>query len=69
MTKSEAQDFEAKLEMHIDKTSLQQVVLLISMICDEKAIHIESNWQDRALAKSWRHDAKLIEAVARKLDN
>ena len=41
------------IEEAIDQTSLTTVLGLIVRICEEKAEHIETNWQDRGLARLW----------------
>lgn len=40
---------------------LKGVINALSQVCHEKAQHIEENWQDKRLAKTW-------ETAARKLD-
>jgi hypothetical protein len=41
------------LESVIDRHGIENVLMAISEICGGKAEHIESNWQDRTLAKAW----------------
>lgn len=41
------------LEAMIDRCGLETVVAALALICGEKAEHVRSNWQDRALAKAW----------------
>ena len=41
------------LEAMIDQHGLDTVVLALSHICDEKAEHIRTNWQDENLADKW----------------
>jgi hypothetical protein len=43
----------AGLEQLIDICGLSSVVMALSDICDEKAEHIRSNWQDKPLARQW----------------
>ncbi len=52
------------LEMMIDKCGLSKVLFFIAEICHEKADHVETNWQDKALAKEWSKDAKTVERIA-----
>lgn len=62
------QDFEA-LERIIDRSSVAQVIGAIEDICREKADHIRSNWQDKALARTWDQDAAVVGRVYGKLKN
>lgn len=43
-----------QLEMLLDATSLNAVMQALSEVCGAKAEHIESNWQDKPLARDWR---------------
>lgn len=45
--------FSLALERMIDKRGLEYVVELLAGTCFAKADHIESNWQDDALAAEW----------------
>ncbi len=47
-------DARKELEQLVDKFGLSDVLALLSEICSEKELHIESNWQDHTLAKKWR---------------
>tara|TARA_R110002073_G_scaffold327139_1_gene507566 strand:+ start:479 stop:769 length:291 start_codon:yes stop_codon:yes gene_type:complete len=42
-----------ELESMIDRLGMSEIMLLLVHICDEKAEHIRSNWQDEGLAKRW----------------
>jgi hypothetical protein len=42
------------LEAILNVTNLNAVVQALSEICEEKADHIATNWQDAGLAKQWR---------------
>jgi Mn-dependent DtxR family transcriptional regulator len=42
-----------QIEQAIDRMGLHNFLGVISDICLEKAEHVESNWQDRALARAW----------------
>lgn len=51
------------LEATIDKHGMADVMQMLVHICDEKAAHIENNWQDKELADAWYRVAdKLISA-------
>lgn len=53
-----------KLEQVVDDCGLLETLTAIALICEEKALHIESNWQDRALARQWKQAAERVHAAA-----
>lgn len=55
------------LEQIIDKHGLANVLGHISDICNEKAIHVATNWQDTSLAKAWDRCAVQVERCANKI--
>ena len=42
-----------ELEIMIDRSSLHEVLNALADICAQKADHIQSNYQDKPLAKTW----------------
>ncbi len=56
-----------ELEVYIDKTSLSNVLDELADICNEKAEHIRTNWQDGLLAKEWEKAAKALEHLSFKV--
>jgi hypothetical protein len=40
---------------------------MLAEVCNEKAEHVQVNWQDRNLAKEWTADARAIEKIAAKI--
>ncbi len=52
------------LERMIDRQGLAAVCDMLAQICHEKADHIASNWQDRALAREWTVCARAIDRAA-----
>ena len=52
------------LEAMIDVAGLPAVLDALGTICREKAEHVQSNWQDTALARQWTRAAKIIERAA-----
>lgn len=48
------------LESMLDSIGPIGVQSLLAQICYEKADHIESNWQDKTLAKVWQRIAKAV---------
>lgn len=55
------------IEHLIDKYGLEGICDAISHICNEKADHARSNWQDEPMAKVWEKNAKLFDALTFKL--
>lgn len=48
------------LETMIDKTNIHKVIEGLIDICDDKAEHIRTNWQDENQAKEWERVAKSL---------
>jgi hypothetical protein len=62
---------EAALEAIVDKFGLAAVIFGLACICSGKADHVETNWQDKRLAKVWErtcvrliHEADRVKAVS-----
>lgn len=53
-----------ELEQMIDRHGLASVLSMVADICYEKSEHIESNWQDRQLAKLWTKCGTKLHATA-----
>jgi hypothetical protein len=53
------------LESYIEKLGLKAVLESIGEVCSEKAEHIESAWQDRALAAVWTKEAVRLGSFTR----
>jgi hypothetical protein len=51
------------LESMIDGASLYRVIEALVEICHEKAEHMSSNWQDKALAKDWTDCGKRLDVT------
>lgn len=58
---------ELLLENEIDKHGLTEVLEAIESVANDKATHIQENWQDEKLARQWRYNAGEIGHTARKL--
>jgi hypothetical protein len=56
-----------QIEDAIDSHSLEYVLVIIEEICNEKAEHVESNWQDSRLAKVWGRAANVVDLAALKV--
>lgn len=64
---SKIEDLEIKMESLIDEYGLEEVVRALGTICHAKADHVQSNWQDRGLAKSWAKRGMLLDQTVTKL--
>lgn len=51
---------EDAIEELIDQNSLSAVKEALANVCFEKAEHIQSNWQDSDLAKTWENAGRKI---------
>ena len=56
------------LESMIDRHGLRLIASLLIDICQEKAEHIETTWQDKITAKPWTRAAKEFERAWSKID-
>lgn len=56
------------LEMLIDKHGLLHILTGLDCICTEKSLHIQENWQDKALAKSWDRASNAIYTAMKKIE-
>lgn len=56
-----------QLEQLVDRFGLGMILDELAIICDEKAEHVQSNWQDGHLAKVWWHNSKVIGKAIAKL--
>ena len=52
------------LEDAIDRVGLAAVLSLITEICDAKADHLRSNWQDEAAARAWEQAAVKVNSAS-----
>jgi len=52
------------LESLIDSSSLADVLDSLAEIAHAKAQHIQENWQDISLARTWNNVGKRIESCA-----
>jgi hypothetical protein len=52
------------LEAWVDRASLHQVLEALSEIASEKAEHVGTNWQDRALAREWNQASRAVGRAA-----
>ena len=52
-----------EIETIIDRVGMLCFINTVVDICEEKADHIRSNWQDKHLAKVWERKAKVLNDV------
>jgi hypothetical protein len=52
------------LEGMVDKAGLRNVIYALAHICDAKADHVQSVWQDKWLSKEWSILAAKIDKFA-----
>ena len=64
-----ADTIQYEVEELIDRASLTTVIDAIIQTCHEKANHLRTNWQDKNQAKTWTHDAKILNTAMEKLQN
>ena len=57
-----------EIENLIDLYGLKHVMDAIAHICDEKAEHLLTNWQDKNTAVRWHENASRIYQLTLKLD-
>ena len=53
-----------ELETMLDRSSLTDVLHLLASICEGKAEHLRSNWQDTETAKLYYRAVHLLDMVA-----
>jgi hypothetical protein len=56
-----------RLEQLIDETDIVDVVNTLADICDGKAEHITTNWQDPGTARAWTRAAQQLAVLAGRL--
>jgi len=58
------------LEALVDEVGLRNVAYALARIAYAKSEHVQSNWQDKPLAKSWARDGQALDKLAtNKLEN
>jgi len=55
------------LESLVDKYGMVRIMLGLEHIADEKAEHVQSNWQDLVLADVWRKVSNAL--ISKRLSN
>jgi hypothetical protein len=68
MSKPDITNTVETLEALVDKHGLLHVLTGLEIMCGEKALHVETNWNDKSLVKHWKRQEKLIGNLARKIE-
>jgi hypothetical protein len=56
------------LEPLVDASCVGDVLLALARVCNEKAEHLRTNWQDAQTARHWDAVARQIDRLAAKTD-
>ena len=56
-----------QLEQIVDRVGLKMTIEALAIICDLKADHIISAWQDPNTAAAWQHNTKVLDATAQRI--
>lgn len=64
LTQSERDELEAL----IDKHSIEDVVIALDLVCQEKSEHVLINWQDKNLSKAWTRVGGKLTIAARAIE-
>jgi hypothetical protein len=56
-----------QLEQIVDRVGLKNVIETLAIICDLKADHILSNWQDSSTASAWQRNTKVLDTAAARI--
>ena len=59
---------EQALEQLLDRVGLKMILEHLGNICEQKAEHIEVNWQEPHTAKRWREAAKHLDTARMRPD-
>jgi hypothetical protein len=54
----------ATLEAIVDAYGLAETLSALSIVCGEKAEHVETNWQDENLAAHWQDASNKLDKLA-----
>lgn len=60
--------YQDEIEAIVDRLNLQTVIEALSAVCDAKADHLRSNWQDGRAAKKWEQVASALDLAAIKAE-
>jgi hypothetical protein len=57
------------LEAIVDRIGPKATVELLALICEEKAEHVMTNWQDQILAAAWRRNSRTLDKTVHKIED
>ena len=57
-----------QIEKLIDERNVSQMLIVMAQVCNEKADHLRSNWQDEQAARTWERTAKKLDTLADKTE-
>jgi hypothetical protein len=66
-TEPEFTRLQNEIEALLDRHPIDELVAALAEVCDHKADHVMSNWQDKHLAKLWQRNAIALNQVQAKL--
>jgi hypothetical protein len=66
-TEPEFTKLQNEIEALLDRHPIDELVAALAEVCDHKADHVMSNWQDKHLAKLWQRNAIALNQVQAKL--
>lgn len=66
-TEPEFTKLQHEVEALLDCHPIDEIIAAIAEVCDHKADHVMTNWQDKYLAKLWRRNAIALNQVQAKL--
>lgn len=55
------------IESLIDFWGMPEIIEQLILVCDNKADHLRSNWQDERGAKNWESKAKVLMKTERQI--
>lgn len=67
MTRTLNEQDHTLIEEMIDRVGLAQVVAALGGICEAKAEHVQTNWQDTRLAQLWTRKAGQLSMLTERM--
>ena len=65
----DAHTFQQYAEAYMDSAGLANVLAEIAEVCVAKGDHVQTNWQDDALAERWRLAAQQLHNLCYNIDD
>jgi hypothetical protein len=57
-----------QLEQIVDRIGLKNTVELLAILTEEKAEHIQTNWQDKNLAAAWLRSGRVLDKITHAIE-